>query len=152
MAVKRFLPLYWYKNHRYQRSVIKNLHFPPTRKIFLLRKQRHKNLKIGDCDLLFYIHIWNIHIIKLFPLSILFIRIFFSYRYVVRIKMIRSWVNWDLNSASWLFSNFYKTLPKINISVHLVLHPHGIPSIFFKFYSWSQGAICIPIISTKGIH
>ena len=36
--------------------------------------------------------------------------------------------------------------------VHLVLHPHGIASIFLKLDLWSPVAGFIPNISTKGIN
>ena len=38
------------------------------------------------------------------------------------------------------------------LSVHLVLHPHGIAPTSLKLDSWSSGAGFIPFISTKGIH
>ena len=38
------------------------------------------------------------------------------------------------------------------ITVHLVLHPHGIAPTFLKLDSWSPMAGYIHIISTKGIN
>ena len=62
----RFFTVISLQKHRYLQIDLKKLYFHFTQKIFLFRKQRHKNLKIGDCDLFFYIQNSNIHILKLF--------------------------------------------------------------------------------------